>query len=58
MVFKKYKSKTKKCYGRMFYHTNYKTKKRKFEAAFINVLGYTFWLWRTKQIYYDWPNAA
>lgn len=42
----------------MFFHTNYKTGKKKFEAMFIRCFGYTFWFWRTKQIYDDWPNAA
>jgi hypothetical protein len=58
MVFKKYKSKNKKWNSKMFFHTNYKTGEKKFEAMFVECFGYTFWFWRTKQIYYDWPNAA
>lgn len=58
MVFRRYKTNNKKWSMRILFHTNYRTNKKKFEAMFINILGYTFWLWRTKQIYYDWPNAA
>ena len=58
MVFKKYKSKNKKWNSKMFFHTNYKTGKKKFEAMFVECFGYTFWFWRTKEIYHDWPNAA
>lgn len=58
MVFKKYNSKNKKWKFKMFFHTNYKTGKKKFEAMFVECFGYTFWCWRTKQIYYDWPKAA
>ena len=58
MIFKIYKSKSKKWRAKMFFHTNYKTKKRTFEAFFIECFGYTFWCWRNKRIYYEWPNAA
>lgn len=58
MVFKKYKSKDKKWDLHMFFHKNYKTGKNKFEAMFIKCFGYTFWIWRTKEIYYGWPASA
>ena len=44
--------------GRMFFHTNYKTNKRKFEAFYVEGFGYIFWLWRNKDIYHDWPSGA
>lgn len=58
MVFKKYKEKNKKWKLKMFFDTNYMTGKKKFTAVFVQGFGYIFWLFRTEQIYQEWPAQA
>lgn len=56
MIFKKDKSNSSKFESKIFW---WKHKgKRKFEAAFINCFGHTFWLFRNKKVLNDWPNQS
>ncbi len=56
VVLKKDKSNSWKIKSRIFW---WKHKgERKFEAGFIQCFGYTFWLFRNKDVYNDWPCQA
>ena len=57
MIFRKYKSKESGISGRIFYETHH-TQKNKIKAAYLQIFGFIFWLWRDLDTYQGWPSAA
>lgn len=56
MVFKIDKSKSNKFQIRTFW---WKHKgEKKFEAVYLQLFGFIFWVFRNKQVYNDWPCQA
>ena len=56
MVFKKFKSNSGK-FGYRIFWWKYKGEK-KFQAVYLQLFGFIFWIFRDKETYYDWPSQS